>query len=333
MRLSSSDCRASATDSRASSIWSAAAARASEDATTSLGHLGLNPPQVDVRRVLVGRLAADRGQVDQAESPEVPEQAGGEVIPAPEVAQGRVRAPAECGPRVGDGEAGDERPEPRLLQLQHGRLDHVLGLGQFGSASPSLADQVIERGVVRDEPDDGLGRLDRGDHDVRVEHQSADEFGRGDLQLTGGGPDAPLAAPGLREDAAVVGLQARPGPGIGPREPASSSALPAASRAMASVPAACWRSKYASEAASRALFFATPTPGLVGGDESLRGPGLVDRVGEPQHAAQAVQRRVAASRGGAGKLFARVAVVPRESESRWTVWTWPLIAWTWPLRL
>ena len=82
--------------------------------------------------------------------------------------------------------------------------------------------------------------------------------------------------------------------------PARTSALPAASRAMASVPAACWRSKYASETARSGVVGRDLDAGLVRGDDPPP-TGLVDRVGDPQDPAQAVQGGVAGSRRRGGE--------------------------------
>ena len=44
--------------------------------------------------------------------------------------------------------------------------------------SQALVEQVIERDFIRDQADDALRRLDRGEHDLRVEHEQADQIGR-----------------------------------------------------------------------------------------------------------------------------------------------------------
>ena len=58
--------------------------------------------------------------------------------------------------------------------------DLVLGADQLGTDAHALVEQVIERDFIRDQADDALRRLDRGEHDLRVEHEQADQIGRGD---------------------------------------------------------------------------------------------------------------------------------------------------------
>ncbi len=75
---------------------------------------------------------------------------------------------------------GTNGRSPRLLPPDERRLNQYSGAGQFGTVSQALDHQIIERDLVRDQVDDALGRLDRGEHHLRVEHQEADQVGRGD---------------------------------------------------------------------------------------------------------------------------------------------------------
>src|SRR5207344_808817 len=97
-----------------------------------------NPRQIDVRGVLLGRPAADGGEVDDAEAPQVPVQACGEITPRAKIAERRVLTAPEAGPRVGDRQAGDEWTELRLLQPQHRGLHDLAGLRQLGAVPPAM---------------------------------------------------------------------------------------------------------------------------------------------------------------------------------------------------
>jgi hypothetical protein len=58
--------------------------------------------------------------------------------------------------------------------------DDATTLGRAFIQDPhALYDEVIEWGIVRDQVDDALGGLNRHHHDLRVEHQQADQVSRG----------------------------------------------------------------------------------------------------------------------------------------------------------
>ena len=103
------------------------------------------------------------------------------------------------------------------LTADDGRLDRVPGAGQLGAVPQALDDQVVERDIVGDQVDDALRRLDRGEHDQRVEHQQADQVGRGDEQLAAGELGVPAPVFHLGQCAAMVGLQALSQAGVGAR--------------------------------------------------------------------------------------------------------------------
>ena len=214
-KLSLSESRASTSVSRASSIWRAAAWRVSKAATTSA------PTRVWVRYLLqvgdiqLGRPAAHDGDVGEAEVLEFPEKADLGVAPSSEVAEERIRAAPQPAARVGHEHARDERAEPRLLPPDEGRLDLVLRAGQLGTVPHALVEQVIERDFIRDQADDALRRLDRGEHDLRVEHEQADQVGRGDEQLAAGEIGFAVPVFDLGQGTAMVGLQALSQAGVG----------------------------------------------------------------------------------------------------------------------
>jgi hypothetical protein len=145
--------------------------------------LGLDPDPLQARRLMLSGPLAPDGAIREAEAAQVPEQAGGDVVAAAEVAEGRAGTAAEAAPRLGHRQAGHERAQPRLLQAEPGRLDQLPGVAQLGAGSQALDDQVLERDLVRDQPDDGLGRLDRRHHHAGFQHQQPDQVGRGDQQL------------------------------------------------------------------------------------------------------------------------------------------------------
>ena len=130
--------------------------------------------------------------------------------------------------------------------------------------------------------------------------QRADQVGRGDFQLPDGKPDGPLPAAELGEDAAVVGLQPGAGPGVGPRDARQDFGVAGGlardgQRSGGELEVEVRLGRGQQRVVGRDL-----DPGLVRGDDSPHDLNAVDRVGEPQHPAQAVQRGKAAPgrRGG-----------------------------------
>jgi hypothetical protein len=204
VRLSSSDSIASVTAARASSISAAVAARADD----VVGNLGLDADEVDVRDPSLGLGPAHEGLVGEAEVSQVAEQADHRVVTAAEVAEEAAGAAPESPSGDGHGQRGNKRAQPGLLEPEHRRLDQFLGLCQFGPMPPALGDQIIERHIVGNQPDDRLGRLDRRDDEVRVEHQGANQVGRGHLQLADRELDRPPPVAQLGQGAAIVSFQA-----------------------------------------------------------------------------------------------------------------------------
>ena len=199
----------------ASSIWRAAASRAFSARTTSEATRSCTFISCRVAAAALRGARPGDGAVGEAEVLELPVEVDVGVAPGVEVAEEVVPAAAEPAARVAEGEARDERPEPRLLQADERRLDEGLGLGQLGAVPQAGHDQVVDRAAVADQADHRLGGLDRGDDDVRVEPDPADELGRGVFQLADGLLDVPALAVALGEAPAVVGLEPRAAPGVG----------------------------------------------------------------------------------------------------------------------
>ena len=110
----------------------------------------------------------------------------------------------------------------------------------------------------------------------------------------------------------------------------SSSALAAASRAIASRPVAPLEVEIGLGDFQQRVVGRGLEPGPVRVEDPASGHGLEDRVGDPQRGAQAVQRGDAGPRRGPGTVFASAAVPPTNSPLRSIVWTWPLTVWIWP---
>ena len=175
VRFSWSDSIASATDARASSIASAAASRALYDATTSFATWAWTRARSMSAVLRSACAAADVAAVGEAEAPQLPEEAHRRVAPCIEVAEEIHSGRPEPAARVGHGQRRDERTELCLLEPQHRRLRQLACSPELRPVHPALADQVVERSVVGDQSDDCLGRLDRRDHDVRVEQERTDQ--------------------------------------------------------------------------------------------------------------------------------------------------------------
>ena len=168
------------------------------------------------RGLILGPAAPHGRYISEPEVLQLPEQADRRVAPRAEIAEEGVLAPSEPSARIAEGQARDQRAKPRLLEPHQGRLNQLLGRGQFGPSVQPLDDHLVERDLIGQESHDQLGRLDRGEHLIGIEHQHPDQLGRVDLQLTDGVRDEAAPAVQLGEDPLVVRLQARTGPGVGP---------------------------------------------------------------------------------------------------------------------
>ena len=177
---------------------------------------------------------------------------------------------------------------------------------------------------------DRLGRLDRGDHDPRVEPDPADQLGRGDLQLADGGLDVPALAVALGQDPAVVGLQARPGPGVGGGQLGQGLGVGGGLAGDRQRPGGLLEVEVRLGHAEQGVVGRGPDPGLPGGDDPPGGQRLEDRVGDPQDRVRPETCAGPPAGTGPETLDPAAAVAPRNSELLLIDWTWPWTIWAWP---
>ena len=159
----------------------------------------------------------------------------------------------------------------------------------------------IDRGVVGDEANDRLGRLDRRDHPVGVEQQRADQQGRIDLQL----PRRPLnlaaAAAKFGLGTAVVGFEAAARLGVGGGDARQCLGVPRRLTGDRQRPGSQLQVEVGFRNREQCIVGRGLEPGLLGIGDPPGRHRLEDRVRDPQDRAQAIQLGVAGARRRGGE--------------------------------
>ncbi len=186
----------------------------------------------------------------------------------------------------------------RLLAPDSGRLDEGLRTGELWPVSQALDHQVVERDSIGDQANDALGGLDRRHHDLRVEHQQADQIGGGDKELAAGKLGFAAAMFYLSSCPAMVGLKAQPELGVGVgdrREGLGVGGGLAGDRQSAR--RTLQVEVYLGDL-EHCVVVRGPESGLVCSEDSPRRHRLKDRVRNPERRGRAVHGRNAGARWG-----------------------------------
>jgi hypothetical protein len=229
--------------------------------------------------------------VGEAEVLELPVEVDVGVAAAGEVAEEAVRAAAEPAARVAEREAGDQGPEPGLPQPGERGVDHGLGLGELRAMAQARGDQLIEGAFLADQAEYALRRLDRRDHDAGVEPEPAHRVGGIDLELAHGLLDVLALAFLLGQAAAIVGLKAGPGAGVGRHELGERTDIGRGLPGDGQVPRGPLQVQVRLGHAQEGVVRRRPDAGPAGGHKLPRGQRLEDGVREPEDRGQPADLR------------------------------------------
>ena len=178
----------------------------------------------------------------------------------------------------------------------HRRLNQLLRTGELGPVAQALDHQIIERHVVRNQRDDALGRLDRRDHRLGVEHQELHQVGRGDQQLAGVQLHVLAPMVELGERSPVVGFETLPRAGVRARHIGELLGVGDGFPVDRQQTAGLLKIEIGLGHCQHRVVICGVHPGLVGVHYPLRRDRHVDGVRESKNCARSVERCVTRSR-------------------------------------